>query len=88
MNYFIMYVILLEIMFNISSSEGNTGSVDYSKKNTLTYPSPSWILIILLFMGVYYIMYSSHKMDLRKNVDLNALYHASKEILKDGVYEG
>jgi len=58
------------------------------KKYTLTYPSPSWILIILLFMGVYYIMYSSHKMDLRKNVDLNALYHASKGILKDGVYEG
>ena len=33
-------------------------------------------------------MYSSRKMDLRKNVDLNALYHASKWILKDGVYEG
>ena len=52
MNYVIMYVILLEIMFNISSLEGNTGSVDYSEKNTLTYPSPSWISIILLFMGV------------------------------------
>ena len=74
-------------MFNVSSLDGNTGSADYTKKIYINISKP---LLDINYLTVYgsIIMYSSHKMDLRKNVDLNALYHASKVILKDGFHEG
>ena len=35
----LFYVILLEIMFDVSSLDGNTGSADYSKKKLCKYIS-------------------------------------------------
>ena len=60
--------------------------LDYSKKKYINISKP---LLDINYPTVYgsIIMYSSYKMNLRKN-DLNALYDASKVILKDGFHEG
>ena len=50
MNYFIIYVILLEIMFNVSSLDGNTGSADYTKKIYINISKP---LLDINYLTVY-----------------------------------
>ena len=53
MNYSILYAILLEIRFNVSSLDGNTGSADYSKKNCVSIYPLSKPLLDIIYLTVY-----------------------------------
>ena len=53
MNYSILYAILFEIRFNVSSLDGNTGSADYSKKNCVSIYPLSKPLLDIIHLTVY-----------------------------------
>ena len=56
----LFYVILLEIMFNVSSLDGNTGSAEYSKKKCTCIYSLSKPLLDINYLTVMFIPYKKY----------------------------